>query len=163
MQCRKPPPSGGGFLQTAVVPCHVAVEADAKRLLNSNGIGRNINTRSIGEQIVWLLQPWISPLVRGKIRVNTEFGAGRRSYGRNRIMAHLPETSFCVIGLALLCMNLAKRRRPFCTIFWGCGLLGSTGNRTHIFRWLRSRLYCKPVTKNKFRYLIDRESKKGDG
>ena len=91
------------------------------------------------------------------------FGVGKCSCGLNRIMAHLPETSFCVIGLALLCMNLAKRRRPFCTIFWGCGLLRSTGNRTHIFRWLRSRLYCKPVTKHKFRYLIDRESKKGDG
>ena len=27
-----------------------------------------------------------------------EFGVGKRSYGLNRIMAHLPETSFCVIG-----------------------------------------------------------------
>ena len=32
-------------------------------------------------------------------------------YGLNRIMAHLPETSFCVIGIALLCMNLAKSLR----------------------------------------------------
>ena len=40
-----------------------------------------------------------------------EFGVGKRSYGLNRIMAHLPETSFCVIGIALLCMNLAKRLR----------------------------------------------------
>ena len=40
--------------------------------------------------------------------VEGEFGVGKRSYGLNRIMAHLPETSFCVIGIALLCMNLAK-------------------------------------------------------
>ena len=40
--------------------------------------------------------------------VEGEFGVGKCSYGLNRIMAHLPETSFCVIGIALLCMNLAK-------------------------------------------------------
>ncbi len=33
--------------------------------------------------------------------VEGEFGVGKRSYGLNRIMAHLPETSFCVIGIAL--------------------------------------------------------------
>ena len=43
--------------------------------------------------------------------VEGEFGVGKRSYGLNRIMAHLPETSFCVIGIALLCMNLAKSLR----------------------------------------------------
>ena len=43
--------------------------------------------------------------------VEGEFGVGKRSYGLNRIMAHLPETSFCVIGIALLCMNLQKRLR----------------------------------------------------
>ena len=43
--------------------------------------------------------------------VEGEFGVGKRSYGLNRIMAHLPETSFCVIGIALLCMNPAKRLR----------------------------------------------------
>ena len=31
--------------------------------------------------------------------VEGEFGTGKRSYGLNRIMAHLPETSFCVIGI----------------------------------------------------------------
>jgi len=41
--------------------------------------------------------------------VEGEFGVGKRSYGLNRIMARLQETSFCVIGIALLCMNLAKR------------------------------------------------------
>ena len=43
--------------------------------------------------------------------VEGEFGVSKRSYGLNRIMAHLPETSFCVIGIALLCMKLAKRLR----------------------------------------------------
>lgn len=43
--------------------------------------------------------------------VEGEFGVGKRSYGLNRIMAHLQETSFCVIGIALLCMNLTKRLR----------------------------------------------------
>ena len=33
--------------------------------------------------------------------VEGEFGVGKRSYGLNRIMAHLPETSFCVIGIAV--------------------------------------------------------------
>ena len=43
--------------------------------------------------------------------VEGEFGVCKRSYGLNHIMAHLPETSFCVIGIALLCMNLQKRLR----------------------------------------------------
>lgn len=61
--------------------------------------------------------------------VEGEFGTGKRAYGLNRIMAHLPETSFCVIGVALLCMNLTKRLRSLCfdlffilfksTLFWG--------------------------------------------
>ena len=46
--------------------------------------------------------------------VEGEFGTGKRAYGLNRIMAHLPETSFCVIGVALLCMNLTKRLRALC-------------------------------------------------
>ena len=46
--------------------------------------------------------------------VEGEFGTGKRAYGLNRIMAHLPETSFCVIGVALLCMNLTKRLRSLC-------------------------------------------------
>jgi hypothetical protein len=38
-------------------------------------------------------------------------------------MAHLPETSFCVIGIALLCMNFAKRfRQDLCAkLFAGSG------------------------------------------
>lgn len=46
--------------------------------------------------------------------VKGEFGTGKRAYGLNRIMAHLQETSFCVIGVALLCMNLTKRLRALC-------------------------------------------------
>ena len=50
--------------------------------------------------------------------VEGEFGTGKRSYGLNRIMAHLPETSFCVIGMALLCMNLAKSLRSLLHAFF---------------------------------------------
>ena len=46
--------------------------------------------------------------------IEGEFGTGKRAYGLNRIMAHLRETSFCVIGVALLCMNLTKRLRSLC-------------------------------------------------
>ena len=49
--------------------------------------------------------------------VEGEFGVGKRSYGLNRIMAHLPETSFCVIGIALLCMNFAKSLRRLLRTF----------------------------------------------
>lgn len=46
------------------------------------------------------------------------FGTGKTRYGLNRIMAHLKETSFCVIGIALLTMNLSKRLRSlFLQIF----------------------------------------------
>lgn len=40
--------------------------------------------------------------------VEGEFGVGKRIYGLNRIMAHLQKTSFCVIDIALLCMNLQR-------------------------------------------------------
>jgi IS5 family transposase len=50
--------------------------------------------------------------------VEGEFGTGKRAYGLGRIMAHLPETSFCVIGIALLCMNLAKRLRSLLLLFF---------------------------------------------
>ena len=56
--------------------------------------------------------------------VEGEFGVGKRSYGLNRIMAHLPETSFCVIGIALLCMNLTKRLRSLLHHFLQICLLG---------------------------------------
>lgn len=50
--------------------------------------------------------------------VEGAFGTGKRSYGLNRIMAHLPETTFCTIGMALLCMNLAKRLRSLLLAFF---------------------------------------------
>lgn len=50
--------------------------------------------------------------------VEGEFGTGKRAYGLGRIMAHLPETSFCVIGIALLCMNLTKRLRSLLRSFF---------------------------------------------
>lgn len=55
--------------------------------------------------------------------VEGEFGVAKRSYGLNRIMAHLPETSFCVIGIALLCMNLQKRLRALLSAFFDILLL----------------------------------------
>jgi IS5 family transposase len=58
--------------------------------------------------------------------VEGEFGVGKRAYGLNRIMAHLPETSVCVIGVALICLNLAKRLRSLCfalSSFWFAELL----------------------------------------
>lgn len=63
--------------------------------------------------------------------VEGAFGVGKRSYGLNRIMAHLQETSFCVIGIALLCMNLAKRLRPLLLSFFRCRLspFGCSVNR----------------------------------
>ncbi len=58
--------------------------------------------------------------------VEGEFGVGKRCYGLNRIMAHLPETSFCVIGIALLCMNLQKRLRALLSALFEILLLQNT-------------------------------------
>jgi IS5 family transposase len=43
--------------------------------------------------------------------VEGKFGEGKRFYGLDRIMAHLPETSETVIAMQLLVMNLEKRLR----------------------------------------------------
>jgi len=43
--------------------------------------------------------------------VEGKFGEGKRSYGLDRIRAHLQTTSETVIGLQLLVMNLEKRLR----------------------------------------------------
>lgn len=59
-----------------------------------------------------------------------EFGVGKRSYGLNLIMAHLPETSFCVISIALLCMNLQKRLRALLPAFFEILLLQN--------RWIKN-------------------------
>lgn len=40
------------------------------------------------------------------------FGTGKTAYGLGRIAARLKETTFCVIGVALILMNLTKRLRP---------------------------------------------------
>lgn len=52
------------------------------------------------------------------------FGTGKTAYGLGRIAAHLKETTFCVIGVALILMNLTKRLRSllrliFCWLQWG--------------------------------------------
>ena len=57
---------------------------------------------------------WVRPIVRGKAHANTEFGTGKRACGLNRIMTQLRKTSFCVIGVALLFMNLTKRLCSLC-------------------------------------------------
>lgn len=49
--------------------------------------------------------------------VESEFAVGMRNYGLNRIMAHLPETSFCVIGITLIYINLAKSLRELLLAF----------------------------------------------
>ncbi len=55
------------------------------------------------------------------------FGTGKTAYGLGRITAHLKETTFCVIGVALILMNLTRRLRSllrlfFCWLQWGdCG------------------------------------------
>jgi DNA-binding ferritin-like protein len=43
--------------------------------------------------------------------VEGSFGTGKTAYGLGRIFARRADTSFCVIGIALLCMNLQKRLR----------------------------------------------------
>lgn len=71
--------------------------------------------------------------------VEGEFGVGKRSYGLNRIMARLQETFFCVIGIALLCMNLAKRLRSLLHHFCKSGFFLLSAPFSH-FRGLRSGL-----------------------
>jgi ribosomal protein L34E len=43
--------------------------------------------------------------------VEGAFGTGKTAYGLGRVAAHLEDTSLCVIGIALLVMNLQKRLR----------------------------------------------------
>jgi len=50
--------------------------------------------------------------------VEGAFGTGKTAYGLGRIAAHLKETSICVIGIALLVMNLEKRLRSLLRYFW---------------------------------------------
>ena len=50
--------------------------------------------------------------------IEGEFGTGKSSYGLGRVSARLEETSCCVIGVALLVMNLNKRLRSLLCHFW---------------------------------------------
>ena len=98
------------------------------------------NTHSIPRRIVSLSQPFVRPIVRGKARgrppkdkelsrqtkqeeyqnicdrniVEGTFGIGKTAYGLGRIAAHLEVTSCCVMGVALLVMNLTRRLRSLC-------------------------------------------------
>lgn len=46
------------------------------------------------------------------------FGTGKTAYGLGCIAARLEDTTRCVIGVALLVMNLQKRLRSLCRRFW---------------------------------------------
>ena len=46
--------------------------------------------------------------------VEGTFGIGKTAYGLGRIAAHLEATSCCVMGVALLVMNLTRRLRSLC-------------------------------------------------
>ena len=50
------------------------------------------------------------------------FGTGKTAYGLGRIAAHLEATTFCIIGVALILMNLTKRLRSLLCLFL-CRLL----------------------------------------
>ena len=45
------------------------------------------------------------------------FGTGKTAYGLGRIMAHLQETAVCVIGIALLLLNLSRSIRAALALF----------------------------------------------
>ena len=45
------------------------------------------------------------------------FGTGKTAYGLSRVMAHLPETAVCVIGVALLLLNLTSSMRAALALF----------------------------------------------
>jgi hypothetical protein len=50
--------------------------------------------------------------------IEGEFGTAKTAYGLGRVAAKLEDTSVCVIGIALLCMNLKKRLRSLLRRFW---------------------------------------------
>ena len=45
------------------------------------------------------------------------FGTGKTAYGLARISAHLQETAVCVIGVALLLLNLSRSMRSLPALF----------------------------------------------
>lgn len=50
--------------------------------------------------------------------VESEFGVGKRRYGLNRIMAHLKNTSECVIAMHFFIMNMEHKLRLLFVRFW---------------------------------------------
>ena len=85
--------------------------------------------------------------------VEGEFGTGKRAYGLIRIMAHLPDTSFCVIGVAFLFLNLTKRLMALCLglfaelLRYMYALRRVPSRICLIFGWLRRRLLINPTKK----------------
>ena len=49
--------------------------------------------------------------------VEGAFGTAKTAYGLGRVMAHRPETAFCVIGVALLLLNLTRSLRVAFALF----------------------------------------------
>ena len=52
--------------------------------------------------------------------VEGAFGTAKTAYGLGRVMAHRPETAFCVIGVALLLLNLTRSLRVAFALFACC-------------------------------------------
>ncbi len=70
--------------------------------------------------------------------VESVFGTGKTAYGLARVMARLRETACCVIGAALLLLNLTRSLRAALCLL--CCLLAAI-----TFPWLRSRAYIGPL------------------
>ena len=68
--------------------------------------------------------------------VEGTFGTGKTAYGLARITARLQATTFCVIGVALLLLNLSRSLRTTLALFWLLAVLV-------ILPELRSRAYLQ--------------------
>ena len=68
--------------------------------------------------------------------VEGTFGTAKTAYGLARVMARLPETTFCLIGVALLLLNLTKSLRLAFALFWIFPLFA-------VLPGLRSRAYLR--------------------
>lgn len=79
--------------------------------------------------------------------IEGEFGIVKTAYGLGRVKARLEETSRCVIGIALLVMNLTKRLRSFLCLLYqgGFSLFFQLANSTRFFypSCGGSPIYCK--------------------
>jgi hypothetical protein len=58
---------------------------------------------------------WVDPCERNA--VEGEFGTGKRRYGLGRIMAHLKDTSECVIAMHFFIMNMEHKWRLLFGLF----------------------------------------------